>query len=67
MASLTLTQEALMSLDFQQDANTSKTGRISNEKWDSIKKEIRQIYIDQDNTLSTTMRTIEERYALKAR
>jgi hypothetical protein len=56
-----------MSLDFQQDANTSKAGRIGNDKWDSIKEEIHQIYIDQDNTLSTTMRTIEERYALKAR
>jgi hypothetical protein len=35
-------------------------------KWNLYKNEIRQIYMDEDNTLRTTMRTIEHGYQFKA-
>lgn len=37
------------------------------EIWESLKEEIRQIYIDQDNTLAMTMQSIEANHGLKAR
>jgi len=73
MASLILADDLLPSFTFEgfsfegQDRNSFKSGRITNEEWESVKAEIEQIYIDQDQTLAATMGTIQNKYGLAAR
>jgi hypothetical protein len=47
----------------------SKSSRLArnDQKWDSLKDEIRRIYRGEGKTLATTMRTIEAKYGFKAR
>jgi hypothetical protein len=37
------------------------------QQWESLKEAIRQIYIDQDNTLGTTMQIVEAKHGFTAR
>jgi len=50
-----------------EDHNSTKAGRVSNQEWDSVKPEIENLYIDQDQTLAATMQKIEADHGLKAR
>ena len=45
----------------------SRKAQNSAQQWESLKAEIRKIYIDQDNTLATTMQKIEADHGFKAR
>lgn len=47
----------------------SKSSRLikSDQKWDSVKEEIRRIYMAEDNTLPVTRNVIEVRHGFKAR
>jgi Clr5 domain len=65
MNSYPLLDEAQVSLE--QNAKTSRSVRNSAQKWESLKEEVRQIYIEQDSTLAITIQTIEAKHGLKAR
>jgi Clr5 domain len=52
----------------QAQEQLKSTRRIRNdEKWESLKAEIYQIYMTEDNTLRNTMNAIFEKYGFKAR
>lgn len=44
----------------------SRKAQNSAQNWGSLKAEIRKIYIDEDNTLASTMQKIEADYGFKA-
>jgi hypothetical protein len=44
----------------------SRKAQNSAQNWGSLKAEIRKIYIDEDNTLASTMKKIEADYGFKA-
>lgn len=66
MASLTLPQEESSFSLRSQDNSSSKGSRVTNEEWESAKTETEHIYIDQDQTLATTMEAIQYKYGLEA-
>ena len=69
MASLiTMPEEAEEPFSFDsQEYNSTKVRRVTDREWESVKTEIEQLYIDQDQTLATTMQVIEKTHGLKAR
>ncbi|KAE9374329.1 hypothetical protein N431DRAFT_455105 [Stipitochalara longipes BDJ] len=70
MTSLSLTQEEAEEPFFSfdnQNHNSTKAIRATDQEWESVKTEIEQLYIDQDKTLAATMQMIEENHGLKAR
>jgi hypothetical protein len=50
-----------------QPTKASRRARNHPQQWDSLKGAIRQIYLDQDNTLGMTMQIIEAKHGFTAR
>jgi len=50
-----------------QPAAIISTLEKNNQEWQSFREEIYQIYMNENNTLSVTMRKIEEKFHFKKR